>query len=153
MKSFSGYLVRTLLILSFILRSEESDAMLSLNSDNFQEILSQSNFLVVEFYSLGCPHCQDFAPVYESLESKISKELPNVKVGKVDVDAEGQLANQYDIARIPRILLFSKQKSEPVVFKGSRTEPLLLAWIKQEINYSEQGFFLQLTNKKLQTRK
>jgi len=125
------------------------DAVVSLNIDNFKKKLSQSDYFIVEFFSLKCPHCREFAPVYEDLGAQIDKEFPNVGVGKVDVDIENQLAHEYHITRIPKLMFFTRQNPEPIIFQGDRTTEALLSWIQQEVDSLQNGLFLQLSHKKI----
>jgi len=59
--------------------------------------------VMVDFWATWCMPCKAMAPVLEEIASQTKGK---VKVGKVDVDANGPLANQYGIQAIPTIIIF-----------------------------------------------
>ena len=66
-----------------------------------------SNFegkVLVDFWATWCGPCKMMAPVVEKLASEVN--APNVKIGKVDVDENADLAVKYGIMSIPTFILF-----------------------------------------------
>lgn len=83
-----------------------------LNSDNFNDELNNTDKLVlVDFFATWCGPCQMLAPVI----SEIAEEYSDiVKICKIDVDQNRELAIKYDIESIPTLVFFkngSKIKS------------------------------------------
>ena len=76
--------------------------IVKLNEANF-EAETASGVGVVDFYADWCGPCRALTPILES--------LTDVKVGKVDVDAEQELAKQYNVSSIP-LLVFLKDGEE-----------------------------------------
>jgi thioredoxin 1 len=76
--------------------------IVKLNEANF-EAETASGVVVVDFYADWCGPCRALTPILES--------LTDVKVGKVDVDAEQELAKQYNVSSIP-LLVFLKDGEE-----------------------------------------
>lgn len=75
---------------------------INLNKENFeQEVLKSDKTVLVDFWATWCGPCQMIAPVVESLA-----EEGKVKVGKVNVDDEQELAIQYGVMSIPTLIFF-----------------------------------------------
>lgn len=70
------------------------------------EVLKFDGKVLVDFWAEWCGPCQMLSPIIDEL----SKEMPDVKIIKVDVDAEPDLANQYNISSIPAVLIFDNGK-------------------------------------------
>ena len=74
-----------------------------LTNANFEtEVLSSDNPVIVDFWAEWCGPCRMMAPVLD----EISEERDDVKVCKVNVDDEPELANRYEVSAIPTILCF-----------------------------------------------
>ena len=79
-------------------------AEIVLTGDNFESEVMQSELpVLVDFWATWCGPCRMVGPVV----SEIAEEFEGkVKVGKVNVDEEDELAAQYGIQSIPTVLLF-----------------------------------------------
>ena len=75
---------------------------------NFEEEVLQSEKLVlVDFWANWCGPCKMIAPVLEQIAEEYKEK---VKIGKVNVDEESEIARQYQILSIPTLILFKKGK-------------------------------------------
>lgn len=83
-------------------------AEITLTQDNFkEEVLDSSVPVLVDFWASWCGPCRMIAPVVE----EIAKEYDGkVKVGKVNVDDERELSEEYDIMYIPTLIVFKDGK-------------------------------------------
>ncbi|MBN1394648.1 MAG: hypothetical protein JW959_06465 [Pirellulales bacterium] len=73
------------------------------NEDNFRSlVLDSPDTVLVDFYADWCVPCQRIGPLLQ----KLTAEMPNVKVVKVDVDSNPNLSRQYDVQAIPNIKVF-----------------------------------------------
>ena len=81
-------------------------ALLHVTVDTFQqEVLESTQPVILDFYADWCGPCRMIAPVLE----EIAAENPDVKVCKVNVDKDPQLAIRYQVASIPLLLAFRKR--------------------------------------------
>ena len=73
-----------------------------LNNNNFEaEVLNSTGYYLVDFWADWCGPCKMLAPtVHEIAESN-----PDIKVGKVNVDDAMELAQKYQVASIPTLIL------------------------------------------------
>ncbi len=78
--------------------------VITIDADNFeQEVLQSEQLVLVDFWAEWCPPCKAIGPVVE----EIATEFEGVaRVGKVDVDENNSLAQQYGIGSIPSLLFF-----------------------------------------------
>lgn len=83
-------------------------AEINLTNQNFEEeVLKSKGLILVDFYATWCGPCQMIAPIL----SQIAEENKDkVKVGKINVDEQNQLAMKYEIESIPTIKLFKDGK-------------------------------------------
>lgn len=83
-------------------------AELTITSDNFdEEVLQSPQPVLVDFWAPWCGPCRMVAPVIEELAKEYEGK---VKVGKVNVDEEIKLAQEYGVMSIPSIMLFQNGK-------------------------------------------
>ena len=75
---------------------------LHITVNNFeQEVLQSDKPVLIDFWASWCGPCRMQTPVIEEL----SKELSDVKVGKINVDEEASLAAKYNIMSIPTLMV------------------------------------------------
>lgn len=74
------------------------------NVENFEEeVLKAEGTVLVDFFADWCGPCKMMSPIIE----QISEEgIGNLKVGKVNVDDNGELAEKYNVMSIPTIVVF-----------------------------------------------
>ena len=80
-----------------------------LNKDNFkQEVEDYSGVVLVDFFAPWCGPCQIMSPVVDEI-IKENKDQ-NVKIGKLNIDENQDIAAKYNVMSIPTFLLFKNGK-------------------------------------------
>lgn len=96
-----------------------------ITAENFeQEVMKSERVVLLDFFATWCGPCRMVGPIIE----EIAEEEPSVKVGKIDVDQEGNLASQFQIFSIPTLVVLKDGK---VVQKatGARSKEEILAML------------------------
>src|SRR5262245_39046686 len=110
-----------------------SDLVLTLDTENFDSILAQSDFLVVKFSGPLCKHCKPLASEYAKVAQEIIQMAPNVKFGQVDLAKDRELGKKYKIQAFPTIIIIIKGKKDPLQYKGDWTAEPILKWVQRRI--------------------
>ena len=78
-------------------------AVINITKDNFQqEVVAASQTVLVDFWATWCGPCQMMGLILEELATK----HPEIKVGKINVDEQPELAMQFQIDAIPALMVF-----------------------------------------------
>lgn len=96
------------------------------NKVNFEAAVENNHLVLVDFYATWCGPCKMMAPIIEDLNKELEGK---VKVLKVDVDQEFELARKFQISAIPTLVLIKDGK---VVSKtmGYKPKDAILTIIK-----------------------
>ena len=104
-----------------------------LTKDNFDhEVLMSDRPVLVDFWASWCMPCRNLGPIVE----EIAMEQEQIKVGKVNVDEEPELAQRYRVMSIPTLMFFKdgelvrrelggKSKGEILEMVGLRRQTVL----------------------------
>lgn len=78
-------------------------AAIVITKENFDsEVLKAEGTVLVDFWATWCGPCRMLSPIVD----EVASECPDVKVGKINVDEQPELAQQFGIMSIPTLLVF-----------------------------------------------
>lgn len=77
-------------------------ATIELNQENFEQVVSGKNMVIVDYWAPWCGPCVSFAPTYE----KMSAKYPDIVFAKVNTEVEQELASYFQIRSIPTLMVF-----------------------------------------------
>jgi thioredoxin len=80
-------------------------AVVELTKENFEQVITGNNTVVVDYWAPWCGPCRGFAPVFE----KVSEQHPDVVFAKVNTDEEQEIAAHFQIRSIPTLMVFREQ--------------------------------------------
>ena len=80
---------------------------ININKNNFQnEVLNSDKTVLLDFWASWCAPCRMVVPIVE----EIAGERRDIKVGKINVDEEPELANKFSIMSIPTLVVMKNGK-------------------------------------------
>lgn len=82
-------------------------AVITITKENFaQEVLQSEKPVLLDFWASWCGPCRMLSPVVD----EVAEERGDVKVGKVNVDEQPELAGEFGVMSIPTLLVFEQGK-------------------------------------------
>lgn len=81
--------------------------VMNINKENFKtEILENEGITLIDFWAPWCAPCRMLSPIVD----QVAEELENIKIGKVNVDDEQELAIQFNVMSIPTLVVLKDGK-------------------------------------------
>jgi thioredoxin len=80
-------------------------ATIDLTKDNFEEVVTGNDMVVIDFWAPWCGPCRGFAPVFEAA----SEKYPDIVFAKINSDDEQELAGHFGIRSIPTLMIFREK--------------------------------------------
>ena len=98
-------------------REDYKMTAININKNNFQnEVMNSDKPVLLDFWAPWCAPCRMVVPIIE----EIAGERPDIKVGKINVDEQPELASEFSIMSIPTLVVMKNGK---IVQQVSGTRP------------------------------
>ena len=98
---------------------------ININKKNFQnEVMNTDKPVLLDFWASWCAPCRMVVPIIE----EIASERPDIKVGKINVDEQPELASEFGIMSIPTLVVMKNGKIVQQV-SGARPKEAILTMI------------------------
>ena len=108
-----------------------SQNVLKLTTENWQkEVVESDKPVLVDFWAPWCGPCRQLGPTIDRIADQF---VGKVKVGKVNVDDAQDLAVQYGINNIPRVLLFNGGSQPKEQLVGLQTEATIVKMVNRAL--------------------
>lgn len=99
-------------------------ATITLTKENFEQVVTGNDMVLVDFWAPWCGPCKGFAPVFEAVSEKHS----DIVFGKVNTEDEQELAASFNIRSIPTLMFFREKVillSQAGALPGSALEQVI----------------------------
>jgi thioredoxin 1 len=80
-------------------------AVVELSQDDFEQTVTDNDFVIVDFWAPWCGPCRSFAPTY----GKVSEDFPEIVFAKVNTEEEQGIAAHFQIRSIPTLMIFREK--------------------------------------------
>eukprot|EP00049_Salpingoeca_infusionum_P017095 m.351735 g.351735 ORF g.351735 m.351735 type:complete len:463 (-) comp16334_c0_seq1:106-1494(-) len=119
--------VLALCLVAAVAVSASDDDVVTLGADNFDQVLADNEFVLVEFFAPWCGHCKKLAPEYAKAATALKAD--GVVLGAVDATIDKDLASKFEVRGYPTLKLF--KSGVATEYKGGRTADTIVSYIRK----------------------
>ena len=119
-------------------------AIVELTKENFEQVITGNDMVLVDFWAPWCGPCRSFAPVFE----QASETYPDVVFAKVNTEEEQEIAGHFQIRSIPTLMIFREKISifsQPGALPGSALDQLVEQASKLDMDQVRRDIEAQAT--------
>ena len=119
-------------------------AIVELTKENFEQVITGNDMVLVDFWAPWCGPCRSFAPVFE----QASEKYPDVVFAKVNTEEEQEIAGHFQIRSIPTLMIFREKIiifSQPGALPGSALDQLVEQASKLDMDQVRRDIEAQAT--------
>ncbi len=80
-------------------------AVVELTEENFEDVVTKNDFVIVDYWAPWCGPCRSFAPTFE----KVSDEHEDIVFAKVNTEQQQGIAAHFQIRSIPTLMIFREK--------------------------------------------
>lgn len=120
-------------------------ATVELTKENFEQTITDNDFVLIDFWAEWCGPCKNFAPIYE----EASEKYPDIVFAKVNTEEQQELAAYFQIRSIPTLMIFRERViifSQPGMLPGSALDELIgkakeldMDQVRKEVEQQQQN--------------
>ncbi|CAL4964117.1 unnamed protein product [Urochloa decumbens] len=114
-------------------RAEAAAAVLTLDADNFSEVVSAHHFIVVNFYGPWLYWSKKLAPEYEKAAAILRNHDPPIVLAKIDAISNKDLRDKYRVVGYPTVKLFRNGGSTVEDYIGARDAESIVRYLKKQV--------------------
>ena len=91
-------------------------AYVELTKENFEEVITGNDMVIVDYWADWCGPCKSFGPIFE----KVSEDFPDAVFAKVDTQNQQEIASWFQSRSIPTLMIF---REKVIVFSQAGALP------------------------------
>eukprot|EP01087_Luapelamoeba_hula_P010778 TRINITY_DN286_c0_g1_i1.p1 TRINITY_DN286_c0_g1~~TRINITY_DN286_c0_g1_i1.p1 ORF type:complete len:515 (-),score=118.35 TRINITY_DN286_c0_g1_i1:47-1591(-) len=133
MKAWFAVLIGLVCALAVTVTAEN---VIILTESNFDSIVNEAEFVLVEFFAPWCGHCKRLAPEYEQAATTLKDSGSDIKLASVDCTENEALAGRFGIQGYPTLKIF--RRGTPFEYNGPREAAGIVSYLEKQAGPSSK---------------